>query len=103
MQADFIFVAEGGRNSALRKLRAGIFHFALRQHLNAARGSELDRRAQSGNPGANDQEIRLRWSGWHCRNGITANRAHSTKAVKRAMIVNRRRIQGGNNGALTEA
>jgi hypothetical protein len=65
MQTNFIFIAEGRGNSALRELCAGVGDFAFDQNQNASGWCKFDGCAQSGDSGADDQKISLRWCGWH--------------------------------------
>ncbi len=57
MQANFIVIAERGRNTALRILRVGLGDFALGQAKHAARRRKFHRGAQAGNTRANNDEI----------------------------------------------
>ncbi len=65
VQADFVFVAEGRGDPALRQLCARIRNFALGKHKNAPGGGQFNGGAQSGNSGADDEKISFRPSGWH--------------------------------------
>ena len=59
VQADFVFIAERGGDSALRPLRIGVSDFPLGQHNHAAGRRQFDGGAQPGNSGANHQEVRF--------------------------------------------
>ena len=57
VQADFVFVAEGHRDAALRPGRGGIAQIGLGQDQHAARGAELDCGAQPGDSGPDDNIV----------------------------------------------
>src|SRR6267154_66364 len=65
MQADFIFVAEGSGDAALRKLCVGIGDLSFRKHQHPARGSKLNGCTQSCDARAYDEKISFRRCGWH--------------------------------------
>src|SRR5579864_3109213 len=65
VQADFIFVAEGGSNSALGKLRVRFGDFSLCQNQNAAGRRKFDGCAESGDPRADDEKVSFQRCGWH--------------------------------------
>jgi hypothetical protein len=59
VQADFIFVAERRCDPALRVLRAGIRDLTFSQHQHTSGGRQLNGRAQSGDPGSDDEKVNL--------------------------------------------
>ena len=65
MQPDFIFIAERGRNAALRILRVGLRDFALGEAEHAACGRKLHRSAQAGNARAHHDEVGLGRKSFH--------------------------------------
>ena len=57
MKPDFIFVGEGHGDPSLRPGRRGIAQVRFRQDEHASRFAQLDRRAQSRDPAANNGVI----------------------------------------------
>jgi hypothetical protein len=57
MEADFIFVAEGCRDAALRKLGIRFSYVAFGQHQYVAGGGEFDGSTQPSNTSAYNQEV----------------------------------------------
>jgi len=67
MKADLVFVAESDRDAALCVLRCRLGDLLLGEHEDAASLRELDGGAQSGNSGADYDEIRLLGNRLHVR------------------------------------
>ena len=65
MKADFVFVAEGCRDPALRQVGGGVGDLLLGQNNDAARRGQFDGCAQSGHSGSNDYEISFGWRSFH--------------------------------------
>ena len=65
MEADFVFVAERGGDTALRPLGVRVGDFAFGQDHDSAGRRQFDGSAQPGDSGADHQEIGFRWCGLH--------------------------------------
>lgn len=60
VKTDFVFVAEGGSNAALRVVRCGIAHFTFGEDDNSPGVRQFNGCSKSGDSGADDQEIAFR-------------------------------------------
>ena len=60
VQADFVFIAEGGGNSALGELGIGIGNLTLGEDGHASRGRQFDGGTESGDASSDDQKIGFR-------------------------------------------
>jgi hypothetical protein len=82
MKMDFVFVAERGGVSAFRQLRGGVSDLSFGQDGHPARGRQFNGCPQSGNAGANHQEIGFGWRALHKRKMLPRDRRRQHARVR---------------------